>query len=99
MSPVAHLVGLLPAAGLGVHVYGVFCPVSLSVELFCNLRMRQGEAKGQSDGVEPGGGKNKPQLGGSRAWDSISVQSQRRQGDCRCLSLSSVSIKNQPQTV
>ena len=44
MSPVAHLVGLLPAASLGVHVYGVFRPVSLSVELFRNLQVRQEEA-------------------------------------------------------
>lgn len=52
MSPVAHLVGLLPAASLGVHVYGVFRPVSLSVELFRNLQVRQEEAKGQSDRVK-----------------------------------------------
>ena len=52
MSPVAHLVGLLPAASLGVHVYGVFRPVSLSVELFRNLQVKQGEAQGQSDRVK-----------------------------------------------
>jgi hypothetical protein len=36
-----YLVGLLPAAGLGVHVYGVFGPVSFGVELLSNLKLKR----------------------------------------------------------
>lgn len=45
LHPLVYLVGLLPAAGLGVHVYRIFCPVSLNVELLSNLWMREAGAK------------------------------------------------------
>lgn len=45
LHALVYLVGLLPAAGLGVHVYRIFCPVSLNVELLRNLWMREADAK------------------------------------------------------
>lgn len=48
LHPLFYLVSLLPAAGLGVHVYCIFCPVPLNVELLSNLWLREADAKGQS---------------------------------------------------
>lgn len=36
-----YLVGLLPAASLGVHVYSIFGPVSFGVELLSNLKLKR----------------------------------------------------------
>lgn len=48
LHPLLYLVGLLPVAGLGVHVYRIFCPVPLNVELLSNLWLREADTKGQS---------------------------------------------------
>lgn len=40
LHPLLYLVCLLPAASLGVHVYCIFCPVSLNVEFLSNLWVR-----------------------------------------------------------
>lgn len=48
LHPLLYLVGLLPVVGLGVHVYCIFCPVPLNVELLSNLWLRDADTKGQS---------------------------------------------------
>lgn len=47
LYPTLYLVGLLPAAGLSVHVDCIFGPVSFNVELLSNLRLREVDTKGR----------------------------------------------------
>lgn len=65
LHPALYLVGLLPAASLSVHVYGILCPVSLQVQLLSNLWLTEVDTKGREQELkQPAGGRTNLSGGG-----------------------------------
>lgn len=65
LHPALYLVGLLPAASLSVHVYGVLCPLPLHVQRLSNLWLTEVDTKGREQELkQPAGGRTNLSGGG-----------------------------------